>query len=209
MGIPKFIKYFLPALLILGFFEMGFNAFLRYLEAQNSIAAANFSQNLFNEYNTRHQLPAIARDLPKVKINPLSASIKEEVAPEPEAINFEAYKKLVVGRQVFEVEIALTENEKEHGLSGRKDLAGNKGMLFIFDKKYSYSFWMKDMQIPIDFIWIAGNKVVQIDRNIDPQYFAPPKFIEPTEPVDAVLEVAAGISDEKGLKVGDIVDFRF
>jgi uncharacterized membrane protein (UPF0127 family) len=207
MRIPSFIKYFLPALLVLGFFEMGFNAFLRYLEAQNSLSAANYQQSLFADYTNRHE--PIASSLPKVKINPLSASIKEEVMPEPEAINFETYKKLVVGRQVFEVEVALTESEKENGLSGRKELEGNKGMLFIFDKKYNYSFWMKDMKMPLDFIWIAGNKVVQIDRNIDPQYFAPPRFIEPMEPVDAVLEVGAGISEAKGIKVGDIVDFRF
>lgn len=210
MGIPKIIKYFLPALIILGFCEMGFHAFLRYLENQNEKMAAAYSHSLYAQFQNRPlELKRVAQ-LPQASVRSVvQTAMPQAAAGEPEAINLDTYKKLVVGKEVFDVEISLTDPEKALGLAGRQSLAEKQGMLFIFDKRSSYSFWMKGMEIPIDFIWIAGNKVVQIDRNIDPKYFAPPKFIEPVEPVDAVLELNAGACDAFGLKKGDTVDFRF
>ncbi len=111
------------------------------------------------------------------------------------------------------VEIVNTEADKENGLSGRENLSENNGMLFNYkDNPQFLTFWMKDMKIPIDIIWIKNNKVVQIDENIpiplpgtsdfNLKHY-PSKFV-----VDYVLEVNAGFSKKHNFKVGDNVEIK-
>src|SRR4051812_22798133 len=58
------------------------------------------------------------------------------------------------GVQVFSVEMATTEQEKETGLMYRKELADGKGMLFDFSPEQQISMWMKNTYIPLDMIFI-------------------------------------------------------
>jgi len=46
------------------------------------------------------------------------------------------------GVQVFSVEMATTEKEKETGLMYRKELPDGKGMLFDFSPEQQVSMWM-------------------------------------------------------------------
>src|ERR1700680_2053305 len=56
------------------------------------------------------------------------------------------------GVQVFSVEMATTEQEKETGLMYRKELADGKGMLFDFSPEQEVSMWMKNTYISLDMI---------------------------------------------------------
>ena len=47
----------------------------------------------------------------------------------------------------FQVEIAKTDAQRYEGLSGRKNLCPNCGMLFEFEKTGSYSFTMRGMEL--------------------------------------------------------------
>src|SRR5207253_10575654 len=58
------------------------------------------------------------------------------------------------GVQVFSVEIATTEQEKETGLMYRKELADGKGMLFDFSPEQQIPIGMKNTYIPLDMIFI-------------------------------------------------------
>lgn len=106
----------------------------------------------------------------------------------------------------FKTEIADTEYERAQGLSGRQALCSECAMLFVFNKKDTHSFWMKDMKFDLDMLWIAGDEIMQIDKNVSAS-----KGINETKiskfPVDKVLEINAGISDKIGVKVGDKVKF--
>ena len=55
----------------------------------------------------------------------------------------------------IKVELALTQSQREKGLSGRNYLDKNSGMLFVFPQAGNHSFWMKDTLIPLDIIWLA------------------------------------------------------
>lgn len=118
-------------------------------------------------------------------------------------------KTVKIGDVSINAEIANSEAERTRGLGERKSLKEDSGMLFVFDKSdVSVSFWMKDMVIPIDIIWINDGKVAQISRNAKPEPDTPDdklKLYLPNEPVDYVIEVNAGFSDSKGIKVGDPV----
>ncbi|MCX8009506.1 MAG: DUF192 domain-containing protein, partial [Patescibacteria group bacterium] len=86
------------------------------------------------------------------------------------------------------MELFDTQEKRTRGLSGRDFLPENKGMLFIFEKPDYYTFWMKEMKFPLDFIWIRGDEIVEITENVKPEDYQPPKFFTSKEKVDKVLE---------------------
>jgi uncharacterized membrane protein (UPF0127 family) len=115
------------------------------------------------------------------------------------------FATLKINNTVIKVEIADTVVKKIKGLSGRQRLPENQGMLFVFDTLDYYSFWMKEMKFPLDFIWIADNKVVEITPSVAQEDYQPPKTLTPHIRVNKVLEVNAGFAVSHGVKVGDIV----
>jgi len=114
----------------------------------------------------------------------------------------EAEYTLYVGATAISVTVADEPQERILGLSGVRSLRDLQGKLFIFDAEDKHGFWMKDMYIPIDIIWINNNlEVVHIIENVTPDTF--PEVFAP--PVDArfVLEMNARFVSSLSVKVGD------
>jgi len=119
--------------------------------------------------------------------------------------------KVVINDHEFDVEVADTIIAKAQGLSGRDQLGKDEGMLFISGRPSIQRFWMKDMLISIDIIWISDGKVVGFEKNASPEPGVPTrglKIYQSPEPVELVLEVSAGIVDRLGISVGDSVSIR-
>lgn len=109
---------------------------------------------------------------------------------------------LKVGNTSINVDIADTPALQERGLSGRKTLLGDQGMYFIFDHSGIYPFWMKEMNFPIDIIWIDDHmSVADITKNVLPSSF--PQTFASKVPVRFVLEVQSGFAARHGVKIGD------
>jgi uncharacterized protein len=101
----------------------------------------------------------------------------------------------------FHMEIASTSKARERGLSGRADIPENYGMLFVFDASDRYGFWMKDMLVPIDMIWITEDGTIAgIEREVRPDTF--PTSFYPPVPVRYVLETRAGEAARLGFATG-------
>lgn len=112
-----------------------------------------------------------------------------------------------VGGALISAEIAETPEKRALGLSGRKTLGKNEGMLFVFDEPGIYSFWMKDMLFPIDIIWLdEGFRVVAIAENAAPSSF--PNLFTPSSPAQYVLEVPSGFVRQHTTRVGEYVHIR-
>src|SRR3989344_8659942 len=76
---------------------------------------------------------------------------------------------LNIGTARVLIDIADTPALRERGLSGRKLLLDDQGMYFIFDHPDVYPFWMKEMNFPIDIIWIGKHmSVVNITKSASP-----------------------------------------
>ena len=107
---------------------------------------------------------------------------------------------------LVKVDLALTAKEQEQGLSGRENLKNDAGMLFIFPKPSINYFWMKDMNFPIDIIWIDFNfRVIYIQKDALPSSY--PNSFGPGVDNSYVLEVSDGFSEKNNLKIGDSVEF--
>jgi uncharacterized protein len=107
------------------------------------------------------------------------------------------------GVQVFSVEMATTEKEKETGLMYRKELPDGKGMLFDFSPEQQISMWMKNTFISLDMIFIGANgRILRIAENTEPEST---RIISSGGPAKAVLEVVAGTARKYGIVPGDRV----
>lgn len=103
----------------------------------------------------------------------------------------------------FDVEMALTEPQREHGLMFRKALGAYEGMLFDFYREQQVSFWMKNTLIPLDMLFIAGDGTIRhIHANATP---LSTDTIPSQYPVRAVLEINGGTAGLLGIKPGDKV----
>ncbi len=114
-------------------------------------------------------------------------------------------KTAVIHGKTIKLEIADSIEEKEKGLSQREALSEDTGMLFLFDKPGKYQFWMKDMQFPIDIIYINNEKVVTIYKDVQHTIDNVPNLnlYQPKQDANRVLELNGGKADELKLKEGD------
>ena len=124
-----------------------------------------------------------------------------------------AKAEVIIHGRVFRVDVADSPAGQAKGLGGRKHLAADEGMLFVYADKRRHGFWMKGMFIPIDMIWLDNRSVVHIEHEVPPPKpgtddRALPTY-RPPEPGNFVLEIAAGRAREISLKVGDRVAYRF
>lgn len=110
--------------------------------------------------------------------------------------------KVLLGDSEISVSIADTLTLQEKGLSGREQLRANEGMLFIFPNEDIVSFWMKDMNFPIDIIWFNKNRqIVDVWENAQPSSY--PELRTPQSAAQYVLEVPSGFFVAHHLLKGD------
>src|SRR5262245_22044720 len=111
------------------------------------------------------------------------------------------------GRQVsFAVEVADTPSKRALGLQYRRDLAADRGMIFLFPAESIQSFWMKNTPLPLDMIFIdRERKIVGIVEQTVPFSLDSRSVNAPSQ---FVLEINGGLSKRHGIKVGDRVRFE-
>ena len=115
-------------------------------------------------------------------------------------------KYVKIAGNIVKVDLALNEKDQNQGLSGRVGLKDDEGMLFVFNNVDKYSFWMKDMNFPIDIIWVSSDfRVVYIKKNATPESY--PMAFTPDKDAKYVLEVKSFFSEKNNLKIGDKVEF--
>ena len=106
----------------------------------------------------------------------------------------------------FQVEVADTPAKREMGLQYRRDLATDRGMIFLFPNESQQAFWMKNTPIPLDMIFInRDRKIVGIVEQATP-------FTLDSRSVNGasqyVLEINGGLSRKYGFMRGDSVRFE-
>ncbi len=108
---------------------------------------------------------------------------------------------ITIHKEIYTVVVADTPVLRTQGLSDTSVLPYD-GMLFVFDAPSKPSFWMKDMQYALDFVWLdSQKKVVDIHENITPETY--PNTITPKSESQYVLELKAGFLKEHDIKIGE------
>lgn len=114
---------------------------------------------------------------------------------------------LQVGSGIFKADVALTESDRQKGLAGVEKINPDGALLMVFPKSDLWGIWMKDMKIPIDILWLDENKkVIFIVTNASPDLQDTKTFL-PKTPARYVVEIPAGSTRSKAIKVGSYAIF--
>lgn len=115
----------------------------------------------------------------------------------------------IMGKEEIELEVTKTPEQQQIGLMFRQSLNPNRGMLFSFSPARITRFWMKNVVIPLDMIFIQEGKIKAIGNNIPPCKVDPCPVYGPDSFIDTVIELKGGRASELGLKIGDMVKIKF
>ena len=110
--------------------------------------------------------------------------------------------KLTVGGEEFDVELAVTAEQRRQGLMFREQLGEREGMLFVFEQERNVSFWMRDTPLPLSIAFIDARGVIVHVADMEPYSEAP---VPSRFPVRYALEVNRGAFERAGIEVGALV----
>jgi uncharacterized membrane protein (UPF0127 family) len=106
------------------------------------------------------------------------------------------------------LEVARTPQEQAMGLMYRPALPEDRGMLFEFPTLQPVSFWMKNVPVALDMVFLQNGTVKYI-VTAPPCTSDPCPTYGPNVPIDQVIELRAGRATELGLRVGEQVKINF
>jgi len=107
------------------------------------------------------------------------------------------------GQATFSIEIADDPQERAQGLMFVEDMPTFDGMLFIYERPQSVSFWMKNTLIPLDMLFASPEgEILRIQENAIPGDLTP---IPGGPGVQMVLEINGGLSARLGIAEGDVM----
>ncbi len=155
----------------------------------------------------------------------LPASSLERVTPPPQWVRAPHLATLVLSAAVtfphgtavirtadrtvkVRIEIAETPAKLEQGLSGRRTLAPNAGMAFLWKSDVRERFWMKNTSIPLSIaFWGKGGRILRI-LDMAPCRRDPCKVYDPKVAFRGALEVNRGAFAHWRVRRGALVTIR-
>jgi uncharacterized membrane protein (UPF0127 family) len=107
------------------------------------------------------------------------------------------------GQANFTVDVADDFEERARGLMFVDDMAMLKGMLFVYERPQSVSFWMKNTLIPLDMLFASPDgEILRVHENAVPGDLTP---IPGGDGVQMVLEINGGLAARLGIQAGDLM----
>lgn len=116
---------------------------------------------------------------------------------------------VVLGGQELNVLVAKTRQQQYRGLGRRASLGEADGMLFPFGLPSRIGIVMRDMEFPIDIIWLRDGTIVDIAPSVPTEPGVSETNLRvyyPRVEANAVLEVPAGWVAAHGVKIGDTLE---
>ncbi|MCK4757535.1 MAG: DUF192 domain-containing protein [Thermoplasmata archaeon] len=119
------------------------------------------------------------------------------------------------GNQTIEIkcEVASTPEERLIGLMGVAHLPEDEGMVFVFEETKTVEFWMKNVEIPLDIVFIDVNMTIiniteaNVESNVTPE--SEMARYPSGGPVKYVVEFNRGICSSNGIMIGSQVNITF
>ena len=108
----------------------------------------------------------------------------------------------------FRDRLLRTPEQQAIGQMFRESLADDRGMLFPFPIERKARFWMKNVPISLDMIFLNGDRIVGIAANVPPCQSEPCPVYGPEALVNGVLELRGGRAEELGITIDDRVSIQ-
>ena len=113
-----------------------------------------------------------------------------------------------IAGKTIKLEVAQTPEQQAIGLMYRESLADDRGMVFPFQFERQARFWMKNVPISLDMIFLNGDRVVGIAADVPPCKSDPCPVYGPEALVDRVIELRGGRAAELGIKLSDRISIE-
>lgn len=131
----------------------------------------------------------------------------QSAEPPPEPLSAWPQATLAIATKdrehAFRVWVADTPARRTQGLMHVRELAADRGMLFLFDGPQLASFWMKNTYVPLDLLFVAADgRIIRIAENATPHSL---DLISSMGPVVGVVELRGGTARRLGIATGDRV----
>lgn len=175
----------------------------KFLSVPLSIVGMSFSLLLLG-----CSAPTVATSSPES----LTASTSIPAKPvQPKGQKLPITARARMGDVSIQLEVARTPQQQSMGLMFRGTLPANRGMLFPFDPPRPVHFWMKNVPVALDMVFLRDGEVQAIVANVPPcadepcPIYGPEGMVE----IDRVIELRAGRAAELGLKAGDRIEIEF
>ncbi|WP_459807331.1 DUF192 domain-containing protein [Halopiger thermotolerans] len=111
---------------------------------------------------------------------------------------------------VVNVSVADTRRERYTGLSEHDSLEPGRGMLFIHSSEGERTYVMREMDFPIDIVFIGADRTITgIEHARAPEPGEDGEDLRYTGRAKWVLEVPRGYANETGMAVGDAVEIEY
>ena len=112
------------------------------------------------------------------------------------------------GETKVQVDIADDGQERLLGLGDYDGLNANQGLLFVFEQPDKHGIWMKDVEFPIDVVWLDESRnIIHIVKEMQPSSY--PEVSKPDQNAKYVIELPAGFVENNNVNEGDNVEFSF
>ncbi len=107
------------------------------------------------------------------------------------------------GRDTFQIWLAETPEQQQQGLMWIRQLPADCGMLFLLGEPRPMTMWMKNTYVALDMLFVnSTGRITHIVQRTTPLSEA---IISSNGEVAAVLEIAAGEVQRRGIATGDRV----
>lgn len=107
------------------------------------------------------------------------------------------------GQATFAIDVADDAQERAKGLMFVEDMPMLTGMLFVYERPQSVSFWMKNTLIPLDMLFAnPQGEILRIHENAVPGDLTP---IPGGAGIQMVLEINGGLAQRLGIAEGDVM----
>ncbi|QSJ16364.1 DUF192 domain-containing protein [Nostoc sp. UHCC 0702] len=118
-------------------------------------------------------------------------------------------KAILPNGTTIQLEVARTPEQQAKGLMYRPALPDNRGMVFPFPSAQPIRFWMKNVPVPLDMVFLQNGVVKYVEASAPPCAKEPCPNYGPDVPIDTVIELRAGRAAELKLQKGDRVKIEF
>lgn len=108
--------------------------------------------------------------------------------------------KVKINNKVYDVLLAQTSKDRQQGLQNVIEMDDNEGCLFTYPRETDVSFTMKNTFIPLDIIFLNGDKEVVSVKNGIP---------EKEDPVEEIgVKYVLELNRDSGVEEGDILEIE-
>jgi len=134
----------------------------------------------------------------------LIAGCEQQPVSAPETL------EVTIADRTFDLELALTSDQRYQGLSDRESIPEDGGMLFAFPKQRRLSFVMRKCLVPIDIIFLDGTGRVVATHAMKVEPYDTPdhalKRYSSGYPAQFAIELRGGTLSQMALSRGDPID---